>query len=113
MTDPLIHPHETLTSRDGERAEIDTEMVPVIRELWRLDFTTLACCQDVGEATAVIRARSESPSATAPTASSPTTVVGPCSNSPSWTPYASSPCSPKSPCSPTGSVAGGVPAPGV
>ncbi|WP_327668071.1 MULTISPECIES: hypothetical protein [unclassified Streptomyces] len=29
-------------------------MVPVIRELWRLGFHTLACCQDVGEATEAV-----------------------------------------------------------
>jgi hypothetical protein len=34
---------------------IDLEMVPVIAELWRIDLTTVACCQDVGEATAALR----------------------------------------------------------
>ncbi|WP_030618220.1 hypothetical protein [Streptomyces fulvoviolaceus] len=61
MPDPLIHPHETLTTRDGEQVEIDAEMVPTIRELWRLNFTTLACCQDVGEATAGVRAQNDKP----------------------------------------------------
>ncbi|MFF4254984.1 hypothetical protein ACFY1L_27630 [Streptomyces sp. NPDC001663] len=59
MADPPIHAYETLTTRDGEQVEIDTEMVPVIRGLWRLGFTTIACCQDVGEATAGVRAQSD------------------------------------------------------
>ncbi|MFC8349759.1 hypothetical protein [Streptomyces sp. NPDC057280] len=61
MTDPLIHTHETLTARDGAPVEIDTEMVPVVRELWRLNYTTLACCQDVGEATAGVREQAAKP----------------------------------------------------
>ncbi|MEU2179738.1 hypothetical protein [Streptomyces thermolilacinus] len=61
MTDPLIHPHETLTTRTGERVAIDADMVPVIRELWRLGYTTTACCQDVGEATAGVRAKRDTP----------------------------------------------------
>ncbi|MFK0116676.1 hypothetical protein [Streptomyces sp. NPDC090994] len=61
MPDPLIHPHRTLTTREGTSVEIDTDMVPTIRELWRLDYTTLACCQDVGEATAGVRAQAEKP----------------------------------------------------
>ncbi|WP_149180891.1 hypothetical protein [Streptomyces sp. TRM49041] len=61
MTDPLIHPHETLTTRTGERVAIDAEMVPIVRELWRLGYTTSACCQDVGEATAGVRAQRDTP----------------------------------------------------
>nr|WSZ97294.1 hypothetical protein OH820_17965 [Streptomyces sp. NBC_00857] len=60
-TDPPVHPTETLTSPTGNQADIDTEMVPVIRELWRLGFTTRACCQDVGEATAGVRAQRDTP----------------------------------------------------
>ncbi|KUL26656.1 hypothetical protein [Streptomyces regalis] len=60
-TDPPIHPTETLTTPAGDQADIDTEMVPVIRELWRLGFTTTACCQDVGEATAGVRAQRDVP----------------------------------------------------
>ena len=30
-------------------------MVPIVSELWRLGLTTVACCQDVGEATAALR----------------------------------------------------------
>ncbi|MGY3682520.1 hypothetical protein ACVWXU_006143 [Streptomyces sp. TE33382] len=60
-TDPPVHPYETLTAPDGEQADIDTEMVPVVRELWRRGYTTTACCQDVGEATAGVRAQRETP----------------------------------------------------
>jgi hypothetical protein len=60
-TDPAIHPHETLTTPSGEPADIDADMVPTVRELWRLGFTTSACCQDVGEATAGVRAQRDTP----------------------------------------------------
>jgi hypothetical protein len=56
-TDPPIHPTETLTTPSGERVEIDAAMVPVVRSLWRLGLATTACCQDVGEATAGVRAQ--------------------------------------------------------
>ncbi|MEU7045426.1 hypothetical protein AB0A77_30825 [Streptomyces varsoviensis] len=61
MADPLIHPHETLTTPAGEDVEIDLDMVPVVRELWRLRIKTTACCQDVGEATAGVRAQRDTP----------------------------------------------------
>lgn len=54
-TDPPIHPYEQLTTPAGELVNIDTEMVPVIGQLWRLGYTTVASCQDVGEATAALR----------------------------------------------------------
>ncbi|RCG15206.1 hypothetical protein DTL70_30885 [Streptomyces diacarni] len=60
-TDPPIHPRETLATPAGEPVEIDTGMIPVIRELWRLGITTTACCQDVGEATAGVREQRGSP----------------------------------------------------
>lgn len=60
-TDPPIHPRETLTTPTGETVEIDTAMAPVVLELWRLGFTTTACCQDVGEATAGVREQRETP----------------------------------------------------
>jgi len=60
-TDPPIHPTKTLTTPAGDRVDIDIEMVPVIRELWRLGFTSTTCCQDVGEATAGVRAQRDSP----------------------------------------------------
>ncbi|MDI3422942.1 hypothetical protein [Streptomyces luteolus] len=56
MTDPTIHPFETLTTPTGERVQIDQEMTPVVRELWSLGLMTTGCCQDVGEATAGVRA---------------------------------------------------------
>ncbi|MEB8338033.1 hypothetical protein [Streptomyces endophyticus] len=61
MADPIVHPYETLTTRDGQHVEIDEALVPVIRDLWRLGFRTLACCQDVGEATAAVRAQADRP----------------------------------------------------
>ncbi|MEV7869853.1 hypothetical protein AB0P17_28045 [Streptomyces sp. NPDC088124] len=60
-TDPPVHRTETLTTPAGDQADIDTEMVPVIRALWGLGLTTTACCQDVGEAVAGIRAQRETP----------------------------------------------------
>ncbi|MEU8680810.1 hypothetical protein [Streptomyces sp. NPDC048611] len=54
-TDPTIHPHETLTAPTGERVQIDEDMLPIVRDLWRLGYATSACCQDVGEATAGVR----------------------------------------------------------
>ncbi|MCQ8832750.1 hypothetical protein [Streptomyces malaysiensis] len=59
--DPLIHPHHTLITPPGEHVDIDIGMVPVISELWRLGFTTTACCQDVGEATAGVREQRDVP----------------------------------------------------
>ncbi|MEV5509068.1 hypothetical protein [Streptomyces orinoci] len=61
MADPLIHPHETLTTPAGDAVEIDLDMVPVVRELWRLGIKTTACCQDVGEATAGVREQRDTP----------------------------------------------------
>ncbi|WP_371605072.1 hypothetical protein OG345_41740 (plasmid) [Streptomyces sp. NBC_01220] len=55
MTDPLVHPHELLTAPDGQQANIDARMVPIIRALWTLGYKTTACCQDVGEATKAVR----------------------------------------------------------
>lgn len=50
MTDShVLHPHEWLTTPDGARVEIDTGMVPLIREVWRLGFATTGCCQNLGE----------------------------------------------------------------
>ena len=53
--DPPVHPFERISSPSGQLVAIDTEMVPVIRQLWRLGSSTVACCQDVGEATATLR----------------------------------------------------------
>jgi len=55
MTDKVtlqIHPSKSLTTPDGSQAEIDTDMVPLIRALWALNLTTVASCQDFGEGTA-------------------------------------------------------------
>jgi hypothetical protein len=49
-TEPAsIHPTQQFRTPAGEPVEIDLEMVPLIRSLWALDFTTLGCCQDNGE----------------------------------------------------------------
>jgi hypothetical protein len=47
-----IHPSESLTTPDGSQAEIDADMVPLVRALWALNLTTVASCQDFGEGTA-------------------------------------------------------------
>ncbi|MBA0053718.1 hypothetical protein E0L36_23490 [Streptomyces sp. AJS327] len=60
-TDPAIHPHQVLTTSTGQQVPIDREMTPIIRSLWRLGFTTSACCQNVGEATAGVRAQRPTP----------------------------------------------------
>ncbi|WP_327689044.1 hypothetical protein [Streptomyces tubercidicus] len=60
-TDPPIHPRQTLITPAGEHVDVDVDMVPVLGELWRLGFTTTACCQDVGEATAGVREQRNSP----------------------------------------------------
>ncbi|MBB6170722.1 hypothetical protein HNR23_000782 [Nocardiopsis mwathae] len=56
-TDPPIHPAVSMTNPAGETVRIDVAMAPVISELWRLQFETVACCQNVGEATAGVRSR--------------------------------------------------------
>ncbi|MEU7182324.1 MULTISPECIES: hypothetical protein [Streptomyces] len=60
-TDPTIHPSEILTTPAGERVQIDEEMSPIVRDLWRLGYATSACCQDIGEATASVRDKRTSP----------------------------------------------------
>ncbi|MFE9330455.1 hypothetical protein [Streptomyces sp. NPDC006925] len=55
-TAPAVHPYETLTTPTGQRVQIDTAMVSIIRRLWNLGYATTGCCQDVGEATAGARA---------------------------------------------------------
>jgi hypothetical protein len=47
-----IHPAQRLTTPSGFTAEIDSEMVPLMRALWALNLTTTASCQDFGEGTA-------------------------------------------------------------
>ncbi|GAA4908279.1 hypothetical protein [Streptomonospora salina] len=45
-----IHPVERLVLPDGGEADIDAELVPLMRALWSLGLSTLGCCQDHGEA---------------------------------------------------------------
>jgi hypothetical protein len=44
--------HATVPLRTpaGDVVEIDEEMAPLIRQLWRLGYITHMCCQDAGEA---------------------------------------------------------------
>ncbi|MFE1378661.1 hypothetical protein ACFW6S_06925 [Streptomyces sp. NPDC058740] len=58
-TDPTIHPYDILTTPTGQHVQIDKVMTPIIRDLWRLEFATTGCCQDVGEATAGVREKRE------------------------------------------------------
>jgi hypothetical protein len=45
-----VHPTEFLTPPGAhEPVAIDTGLVPLIRLLWSLGFTTLGCCQNFGE----------------------------------------------------------------
>jgi hypothetical protein len=44
------HPTVPLTTPVGTVVEIDAEMAPFVRELWRLGYITRMCCQDAGEA---------------------------------------------------------------
>lgn len=51
MTDwTQVHPTYRLTAPDGREVNIDREMAPLVRELWRLGFETKLACQDAGEA---------------------------------------------------------------
>lgn len=44
-----VHPSERLALPGGGGADIDVEMVPLMRALWRLGLGTRGCCQDFGE----------------------------------------------------------------
>jgi hypothetical protein len=57
-----IHSSQRLTAPDGTKADIDTEIVPLVRALWTLGLTTTASCQDFGEGTAGQRRASQRPS---------------------------------------------------
>lgn len=59
---PQIHPSQRLTAPDGTLADIDNEMVPLVRVLWALNLATTASCQDFGEGTAGQRAAMQYPS---------------------------------------------------
>lgn len=60
-TDPTIHPFETLTTSQGLTVQVDEAMTPIVRDLWRLGYSTSGCCQDVGEATAGVRDKRDAP----------------------------------------------------
>lgn len=51
--------HPYLVRRDprGRRVEIDTSMAPLIEALWDTGFTTIGCCQDLGESIGELNAR--------------------------------------------------------
>jgi hypothetical protein len=57
-----IHPTQRLTTPAGIQADIDDEMVSLVRTLWALNLATEACCQDFGEGTAGQRAANQHPS---------------------------------------------------
>jgi hypothetical protein len=59
---PQIHSPQRLTTPDGTKADIDTEIVPLVRALWALGLTTTASCQDFGEGTAGQREANHRPS---------------------------------------------------
>ncbi|MEV5567925.1 hypothetical protein AB0L54_34485 [Streptomyces sp. NPDC052196] len=60
-TDPPVHAYSILTAPTGERIQIDEGMTAVIGELWAHGFATTGCCQDVGQATAGVRAKRDRP----------------------------------------------------
>ncbi|WP_433144944.1 hypothetical protein ACQPZ8_01165 [Actinomadura nitritigenes] len=43
-----IHPADKLAVPGGGLVDIDRAVVPLVRTLWNLGFTTLGCCQDLG-----------------------------------------------------------------
>jgi hypothetical protein len=61
-TAPQVHPAQYLSAPDGTQADIDTEIVPLVRALWALGLTTTASCQDFGEGTAGQRKADQHPS---------------------------------------------------
>ncbi|MFD0903584.1 hypothetical protein [Actinomadura sediminis] len=46
------HPSRRLTTPDGVTADIDLDMVPLVKALWALHLRTAGCCQDLGESIA-------------------------------------------------------------
>jgi len=53
---PQVHPAQRLTAPSGTLADIDIEIVPLVRALWTHGLATTASCQDFGEGTAGQRA---------------------------------------------------------
>lgn len=51
------HPATRIKKPGGGSAEIDKELVPLIRKLWSHDFDTVTCCQDVGESAGSVSER--------------------------------------------------------
>lgn len=51
------HPTKRLTAPDGETADIDAELVPLIEALWAAGLETIGCCQDLGESISDASAR--------------------------------------------------------
>ncbi|MBO2465222.1 hypothetical protein [Actinomadura violacea] len=49
LKEQQIHPAERLALPGGGLADIDLRMIPLVRALWALNFTTMGCCQDLGE----------------------------------------------------------------
>lgn len=49
---PQVHPVQRLTAPGGAEADIDTEIVPLIRAVWALGLATTASCQDFGDGVA-------------------------------------------------------------
>jgi hypothetical protein len=43
-----VHPTVTLAYRGGQ-IDVDEAMVPLVQQLWAMDFKTEGCCQDFGE----------------------------------------------------------------
>jgi hypothetical protein len=59
---PQVHPAQRLSAPDGTVADIDTEIVPLVRALWAHGLVTAASCQDFGEGTAGQRKAGQYPS---------------------------------------------------
>lgn len=59
MPDVNIHAALRLKLPDGGEADIDVDMVPLIRTLWTMGLRTAGCCQDLGESVAVRPARTD------------------------------------------------------
>jgi hypothetical protein len=51
-----VHPSQRLHTPSGEVADIDDEMVPLVRAIWALDLKTISSCQDFGDGVAGQRA---------------------------------------------------------
>ena len=52
-----IHPAKRLMAPDGEPADIDVLLVPLIEALWYSGYDTIGSCQDLGESIAAANPR--------------------------------------------------------